>query len=71
MSGALGLIILAQALAQTVCFHADDGIALLVESRGPPQRFDGDIVFLDWLRRALEILGAYIRKHVREIRGAD
>jgi hypothetical protein len=56
MIGAFGLIILAEPLAQTVSLHANDGVPLLIELRGPAQGFDGYVVLLDLLRGALEIL---------------
>ena len=40
------------------------------KSGGPPERFHGDVVFLDLLRRAFEILLADVRQQLRQIRSA-
>ena len=66
----VGLVVFAQPLAQTVGLHPYDGIALLVEIGRPPERFHRDVVFLDLLGRAFEILGADVRQQLRQIGSA-
>lgn len=54
MVRAIGLAIFAQAFAEPVGLHANDGIALLVEIGGAPERIHGDVIFLDLLGSAFE-----------------
>ena len=65
--GALGRVVFAQTLAQTVSLYANDGVVLLIELRRPAQGFDGDIVLLDLPRRTLEVLLTDVGEHICEI----
>lgn len=67
---AFGLVVLAQAFTQTMCFDTYDGVGSMVELLGAPERFNRDCIFFDLLRDTLEILGANIRQKLREVGGS-
>jgi hypothetical protein len=61
-------VVLSQPLAQSVRFHAHDGIPLLIEVFGPSENFYRDVVFLELLRFASKIFSAEIIEQGADIR---
>ena len=64
------VIVFTQPLAQAMGLHAHDGVALLIEIGRPPEGVYPDVVLLDLLRSALEVLVANVDEQLREIRRA-
>jgi hypothetical protein len=62
MTRSVSRVVVVQALAQPMRFDAHDGVFLLVEGCGAPQRFYRDVVLFDLVRLALEVPIANISK---------
>jgi len=67
--GPFRLVIPAQSLAQAMGFHPNDRVSLGVEARAASQRLHCDVVLLDRVRRAFEILLANVFQQQFKIRG--